>query len=146
MEGGLTFFRANAADMSWIQNCWIVALLVVASPMAPDVVADDKPASPAATRPAPTAAEIGAWIAQLNDNRYLIREQATRHLQDSGIAALDQLQAAADGERPEPADRSVWILRRLSNTKDTTLKRQALEHLADLKKRPQVAAAARQTL
>ncbi len=67
-------------------------------------------------------------------------------MQDSGPAALDQLQAAADADAPEPADRSVWILRRLSNTKETSLKRQALEHLANLKKRPQVAAAVRETL
>jgi hypothetical protein len=132
--------------MNLIRLYWMVGLLLMASPNGPRATADDNPATPAATRPAPTAAEIDAWISQLNDDRYLVREQATRNLQDSGPAALDQLQATADADPPEPADRSVWILRRLSNTKDTSLKRQALERLANLKKRPQVAAAARETL
>jgi hypothetical protein len=120
--------------------------LLTAAQQATPALADEKPASPTATRPAPAAAEIGEWIAQLNDDRYLVRERATRQLLDAGPAALDQLQVAADADRPEPADRSVWILRRLTNAKEPGMKRQALEHLAKLKKRPQVAAAARQTL
>jgi len=132
--------------MTLIRFYWIIALLLVALPDGPRAVAENKPVPPAATRPAPTAAEIANWILQLNNDRYLVREQATRHLHDAGLAALDQLQAAADADAPEPADRSVWILRRLSNAKDTSLKRQALEHLANLTKRPQVAAAARDTL
>jgi hypothetical protein len=132
--------------MNLIRFNWIAALLFVGSQFGLRAIADDKPAPAAAARPAPTAVEIGIWISQLNDDRYLIREQATRNLQEAGPAALDQLQATADAEPPEPADRSVWILRRLSNAKETSLKRQALEHLANLKKRPQVAAAAREML
>lgn len=120
--------------------------LLISAPGVLPANADEKPAPPAATRPAPAPAEVGEWISQLNDDRYLVRERATRQLLDAGLAALDQLQIAADADRPEPADRSVWILRRLTNAKDPGLKRQALEHLANLKKRPQVAAAARQTL
>lgn len=105
--------------------------------------AEDKSAAPNEVRPAPAPAEISTWIAKLDDDRYLVREQATQKLFEAGPAALDPLLTAADADRPEPADRSVWILRRLSNTKDPTLRRQALGHLASLKKRPQVAAAAR---
>jgi hypothetical protein len=132
--------------MNLIRFYWIAAMLLMAAPIELRAIADEKPAPAAATRPAPTDAEIGTWISQLNDDRYLIREQATRNLQDAGAAALDQLQAAADADPPEPADRSVWILRRMSTAKDASLKRPALEHLANLKKRPQVAAAARETL
>jgi hypothetical protein len=120
--------------------------LLTAAPCAPSSIADEKPVQPSAARPAPAQTAIGDWISQLNDDRYLVREQATRQLLDAGAAALDPLQVAADADRPEPADRSVWILRRLTNSKDQGLKRQALEHLANIKKRPQVAAAARETL
>jgi PDZ domain len=120
--------------------------LVIVVSGAPVATADEKEGPATATRPVPTAAEIGEWISQLNDDRYLVRERATRQLLDAGPAALDQLQETADADRPEPADRSLWILRRLTNTKDQGLKRQALERLANLKKRPQVAAAARGTL
>ncbi len=98
------------------------------------------------SKPAPSAEEISTWITQLNDNRYLIREEATRQLQEAGAAALAQLRATADGESPEAADRSVWIMRRLSTSKDSQLKRRALENLAELKKRPQVAGAAKAAL
>lgn len=127
----------------------LAATLLIALLNAVCAIAEEKASEPASARAsahAATAAEIVQWVEQLNDDRYLVREQATRHLLDAGAASLDELQAAADADRPEPADRSVWILRRLSNAKETTLKRQALEHLANLKKRPQVAAAARATL
>src|SRR5688500_1368325 len=65
----------------------------------------------AAERPAPSAEQIAAWIAQLDDNRYLVREQATRDLLESEAAALDPLLTTANGKPPEPADRAVWILR-----------------------------------
>ena len=124
----------------------VAAFFLIAASGAPFAFAEEKAEAPSAARPAASPAEIGEWISQLNDDRYLVREQATRQLLEAGPAALDQLQAAADADRPEPADRSVWILRRLTNSKDQGLKRQALEHLANIKKRPQVAAAARETL
>ncbi len=132
--------------MALIRYCRIVFLLGATAVMGQCAVADEKAAPSAESKPAPSAAEIDTWILQLNDDRYLIREQATQQLQDAGAAALEHLRATADADSPEPADRSVWIMRRLSNSKDTALKRRALEHLADLKKRPQVAAAARATL
>jgi hypothetical protein len=82
----------------------------------------------------------------LDDNRYLVREQATRQLLAAGEAALEPLLAAANSERPEPADRAIWVLRRLGASKDVALRRKALERLAQVKNRPRVAAAARQAL
>jgi hypothetical protein len=96
--------------------------------------------------PASTSAGINSWIGKLDDDRYQVREEATQRLYEAGAAALDPLLVVADGERPEPSDRSVWIMRRLSTAKDPALRRKALVHLASLKKRPQVAAAARQQL
>jgi hypothetical protein len=133
--------------MSLIRFFWIIVVLfLIASPCAPPTIADEKAAPPISTRPAPSAAEIDKWISQLNDDHYLVRERATRQLQDAGTGALDQLLATADSDRPEPSERSVWVLRRLSNAKEPALRRQALERLSGLKKRPQVAAAAREAL
>lgn len=129
--------RANLlAVILWLLSTWI------ALPAA----AEDKAAALKEARPAATTAEVGTWIAKLDDDRYRVREEATQKLFESGAAALDPLLAAADSDRPEPADRSVWILRRLSTAKDPALRRQALGRLASLKKRPQVAAAAREAL
>jgi len=89
-------------------------------------------------RPAASADEISAWIAELDDSRYLIRERATQNLLESGDAALDALLAAANADRPEPADRAVWILRRLGRSPDTELAIAALEQLIQLRGRPRL--------
>jgi hypothetical protein len=96
--------------------------------------------------PAASSAEIAAWIAELDDNRYLTRERASQRLLDAGSAALDPLLEIANGNRPEPADRAIWILRRLSRTNERTLRRQALHRLTMLQNRPQIVAAAHETL
>jgi hypothetical protein len=106
----------------------------------------DPKTSAAENAPAPTPQQVAAWITQLDDNRYVVREQATRHLLESQAAVLDPLLATANGESPEPADRAVWILRRLGNSKKQGLRRQALERLAQLRNHPQAAAAAVATL
>jgi hypothetical protein len=95
---------------------------------------------------APRTDEIAAWIADLDDNRYLVREAATRRLLEAGVASFDYLLNTANGDRPEPADRATWILRRLSSGKDQVLRRQALERLVLLKNRPQVVTVAQQAL
>jgi hypothetical protein len=81
-------------------------------------------------------ADIASWIGALDDNRYQMREQATQHLIAAGSAALDPLLAVANSDRPEPADRAIWIMRRLGGSRDNDLAVAALEHLAQLKGRP----------
>jgi hypothetical protein len=104
-------------------------------------------ATPTDTTPPPAKPEeIAAWITDLDDNRYLVRETATRRLLETGVSSLDPLLAVANGRRPEPADRAVWILRRFGAGKDQQLRRQALERLTLVQSRPQVAAAARNAL
>lgn len=124
---------------------WLVAAIVWSSA----AMADNEPAAeptPTITQPTPAPDEIAAWIGELDDNRYLVRERATRQLLAAGSGGLDALLAAANGGGPEPADRAVWILRRLGNSKDLELRRQALERLISVQNRPQVAAAARLAL
>jgi hypothetical protein len=153
---------------SWIAWCCFVAVAICSARVAADDAAATQkagerlglatedgptrlsvqttatPSKPA--QPAASPAEVAAWIVELDDNRYLARERASQQLLEAGSAALDPLLAAANGERPEPADRAVWILRRLSKTSDRFLRRQALERLTMLQNRPEVAAAARETL
>jgi hypothetical protein len=102
----------------------------------------DQKSSSAESQAAATSEQIAAWILQLDDNRYVVREEATRHLLETQAAALDPLLATANGKSPEPADRAVWILRRLGNSKEQGLRRQALERLAQLRNHPHAAAAA----
>jgi hypothetical protein len=106
----------------------------------------DEKDSRAASPPAPAPEQIAAWIAQLDDNRYVVREEATSRLLETHGDALEPLLATANGQRPEPADRAVWILRRLSHSKDEGLRRQVLERLAQLKNHPQAALAAQRAL
>jgi hypothetical protein len=120
---------------------------VEATPPSVIDTSDDAPSnSEVASRPVATPAQVAAWVAKLDDNRYLVREQASQQLFEAGSAALDPLLTTANGERPEPSDRAVWILRRLAVGKDRSLRRPALERLALVENRPQIAAAARETL
>lgn len=106
-------------------------------------------AAPAGTIDAattPSAAAIARWINELDSGRYQVRERATQQLLGTGNAALDALLAAANGERAEPADRAVWILRQLADTEDAEVRRPALERLVQVANRPEVVAEAEQAL
>ncbi|HJQ79476.1 MAG TPA: PDZ domain-containing protein [Lacipirellulaceae bacterium] len=127
------------------------ALLLVASCTTTSIGNDvaqpaDQKGSATGSPPTATPEQIAQWIAQLDDNRYVVREEATSRLLETQGAGLDLLLAAANGQRPEPADRAVWILRRLSYTKNEGLRRQVLEHLAQLQNHPQAAQAANRAL
>src|SRR5688572_660180 len=105
------------------------ALLLVASCTTTSIGNDgaqpaDQKGSATGSPPTATPEQIAQWIAQLDDNRYVVREEATSRLLETQGAGLDLLLAAANGQRPEPADRAVWILRRLSHAKDEALRRQ----------------------
>jgi hypothetical protein len=84
------------------------------------------------------AAEVDALIEQLDSNQYLTRERATQSLLNAKLAAIDPLLAAANGERPEPADRAVWILRKFADSDDHEVALAALDRLVRLKNRPTI--------
>lgn len=94
----------------------------------------------------PAAEEIAAWIKELDDSRYQVREAATQQLLLAGDATLDPLLAVANGDRPEPADRSIWILRRLGRSRDNSLALAALERLVQLEDRPAIVSKAQADL
>jgi hypothetical protein len=102
--------------------------------------ANQSPANP----PAADATQVAEWIRELDSNRYLVREQATQQLLTAGAAALDPLLAAANGNRPEPADRAVWVLKNLGDSENRQLALSALDRLVQVQSRPTVVADAKQ--
>jgi PDZ domain len=95
-----------------------------------------------AAKASPSKDQIAHWIAALDDDHYLVRERATEHLLTAGAAALDPLLAVANSGRPEPADRAIWVLRRLGRAPDDALAVAALERVVQLKGRPAIVAKA----
>jgi hypothetical protein len=118
-----------------------LTLLLLAHALAGLSLAAEKSDSVAETSSTtPTADEIAEWISQLDDSRYLTREEASHQLLEAGSAALDPLLAAANGERPEPADRAVWIMRRMARSRDNEQAIAALERMVQLRGRPALVA------
>lgn len=117
-------------------NSIIGALAVVAVLMATPALRSEEPDKPDKLAAEPSAEEIAGWVSQLDDGRYLVREQATRNLLETGSAALDSLLKTANGQRPEPADRAVWIMRRMARSRDDAQAIAALEHIVQLSNRP----------
>jgi hypothetical protein len=122
------------------KNIIILAGLAGALAFAPSSRGEEQLAS-SESKPA-TGDEIAGWIKDLDDARYSARETATQHLLAAGAAALDPLLAVANGEKPEPADRAIWIMRRMGRSRDNELALAALERLVQLENRPSVVAKA----
>lgn len=117
-------------------NYQLVAMCVAAALFALPALAETDARVVAKESVTVAPAELAEWIAQLDDNRYLVRERATQNLIDAGALALDPLLGVANGERIEPADRAVWIMRRQSKSSDNNQAIAALERMVQLKGRP----------
>lgn len=118
----------------------VIATLLGGGVLRQIVRADDSPAKPQAA----DATQIEKWIGELDSNRYLVRERATQQLLAAGAPALDPLLAAANGDRPEPADRAVWVLKKLGDSDDRQLALSALDRLVQVQGRPVAVAEALQ--
>jgi serine protease Do len=123
-----------------IRKSVVGIVLVGATWCAPVCCAQEKAAGEAQAVATPDA--VAGWIKDLDDPRYLTREQASQNLLTAGEAALGPLLVVANSDRPEPADRAVWILRRLSKSRDSALSLGALERLVELQNRPTIVAKA----
>jgi hypothetical protein len=133
--------------------CWAGPPIAVAQQVAPARPSADAPNShrlageqPATAQPAPAPAEIAEWIAALDDRQYQVRERATQKLLAAREAALDPLLVAANGDRPEPAERALSVLRRVAQSEEPATAISALERLAQLRDRPNLVAQARAEL
>lgn len=121
---------------------WASALAAISS--APKLLADEPAATQKteATQTAATPEQIAGWIKSLDSAQYKEREEATQHLLEAGTEALDALLVTANGTRPEPADRAVWIMRRLGRSRENEVALAALSRLVQVKNRPSVVAKA----
>lgn len=93
-------------------------------------------------RPPPSAERIAGWIRELDADRYVVREAATRHLIESGTPAVSPLVQVLPQGSLEMITRGIHVLRELalSGSDETEIAaRAALEHLS----RAKVTAAAR---
>jgi PDZ domain len=126
----------------------LVSLLAFCVTVRPATGAEQSTATAAAaTEAKPQAAsdaQIATLIRQLDSNRYLERERATQALVGAGLSALDPLLAAANGDRPEAADRAVWVLRKLGSSPERDFALAALDRLVQVKNRPAVVSEAQQ--
>jgi hypothetical protein len=116
----------------------VCAMLLLAAGVGAVAAEDAKPQAAAG------GGDIAALVELLDSNRYRERERATQALLEAGRAALDPLVAAANGDRPEPADRAVWVLKKLGDSADRDLALAALDGLVQVKDRPAVVVQARQ--
>ena len=67
-----------------------------------------------ATRPQPTAAEMEAWVQQLNADDYALREEAAARLVEAGSAAIEALVKGAVSDQAEVAWRSSAALEQIA--------------------------------
>jgi hypothetical protein len=114
-----------------------MALAFSVAPLSKNVRAQHTPSTPAA---------IASWIADLDSRDYKTREFATKSLEAAGAASLDQLLDVANGNRPEAAERAIWVLRQMTKSSDLQLAVPALERLLMLKDRGDVVAKAAEQL
>jgi S1-C subfamily serine protease len=84
-------------------------------------------------RAAPSAEEIGRWIAQLDSDEYWTREEASKRLFQAGRAAVAALGEAARSHKLETSTRAVGVLARLLDLDDAQIEESAeavLEEIA----------------
>jgi hypothetical protein len=92
----------------------------------------DAPKAPAGKSAAISAESIAQLIDQLDDDVYAVRQEATRKLANSGIAAIAPLTKAATGENLEAAFRAFAALKELGCADDEATKDAAFTAIESL--------------
>lgn len=99
------------------------------------------------SRAAAPGEKVARWIADLDSDRYEVRERASRELLENGHTAIEQLAETADGPSPEAAARAIAVLEELSTQEqDPELQVDVLERLAALENRASVSRRATERL
>ncbi len=133
-------------------NAWVCVAPIVAASLGVGLAQAPRSWAQAADANAPEAAqdvtqeEVAAWVRQLDDDRFAVREAAQLQLIAAGPAALKLVGAAATTGSLESTTRAVNILLHWTEGKDSALGLGALEYLATLTNRPAEAAMANQRL
>jgi hypothetical protein len=82
--------------------------------------------------------QLESLVAQLDSNRFAVRESATEQLLALGPQVVPMLAVVSRGESLEAADRAVWILDRLAQQGGRETERQSLEALLGADRFPAV--------
>jgi len=90
--------------------------------------------------------QIVAWVVELDDNRYAMRENAQFRLEKAGSAALNHVAKSARSGSLESSTRALNILLAWSEGNDPDLRIAALEQIIELPQRPTEAQQASQIL
>ncbi len=120
----------------WILACCVVTIACLQAvsadePAGTGPAAETKPAQPADD--AKSSDQIAALIKQLNDDRFAVREGATRNLVRIGAAAIAPLAKAAQGSQLEVTTRAFTVFEKLWKSGDVETRealRKALDELA----------------
>lgn len=113
----------------------IIACLALFAVLTSTVLADDEVAPKKKPKPisAAQAAQLGKWVQALTSDDFKTRVDAARQLMASGVAAVEPVAAAADGDDLERTTRCLVVLKKMlkSSTPEVTLvARQALVRLS----------------
>ena len=90
--------------------------------------------------------DIQQWIADLDSDLYLTRENAQSKLEEAGVEALDAVTLESQVGSLESATRAINILLFWSESKDRSIRMAALEKLIQLPNRPKESAIAKELL
>jgi hypothetical protein len=140
-------FRAAA----WLRTAGrgvLAAALLCARSFGAETAPQAGPAPADSGEASATASQIAAWAAELDDNRYMVREAAQQKLREAGAAALQAVEQAARAGSLESSTRALNVLLEWSEDAEGNLPLalQALEQLANLEDRPLESAYAAQKL
>ena len=108
----------------------IVALLIIVAYASAAFCAQSAADEPA-RQEAPSPEQIAEWIAELDSDRFLVRETATDNLIDAGAPAIAPLAKALRGGGLELATRGVHVLRELALCDDPATERAAVAALKE---------------
>lgn len=121
------YIQAKRLGGAWIV-CWACGIAATAASERLGALSSQRAAGAR-----PTASDIEQWIADLDGDRFALRQAATLHLERSGEPAVAPLAAAADGRQPEVTRRAIDVLAALSDSDEAGAAgaaREALEKLA----------------
>ncbi len=89
----------------------------------------------------PTAEQVAQWVRDLDDDRFVVRRNATDRLISAGMCAVEPVAKAVEGANLEVSTRGVFVLRELALSSDVGTQDAALQALQQLSLSPARSAA-----
>lgn len=89
----------------------------------------------------PASEQIIQWVRELDDNRFVVRRNATDRLIQAGQAAIGPVREAMAGSNLEVSTRGIYVLKALAVSRDVATQDAAVESLQQLATSPSASAA-----